>query len=198
MRVSLTTVFVFAIAMQAAAQNIPASPVFDTQTAIASPSQGVTSFMPVRTTLAAPVKPTKPRVFDRKFLVLAGIATAATVLDVATTTHCMSTYANCQEGNPLLGSHPSQAKLYGVSFSMLGGQLLASAWMRRKTPNGKLWMVPQIVATAGHGLAAALSEPCINSAVSRTLRGLEAGTRGSCELSIVRTCSGPTPAQFER
>ena len=157
MRVPLTTVFVFAIAMQAAAQNIPASPVFDTQTAIASPSQGVTSFMPVSTTLATPVKPTKPRVFDRKFLVLAGIATAATVLDVATTTHCMSTYANCQEGNPLLGSHPSQAKLYGVSFSMLGGQLLASAWMRRKTPNGKLWMVPQIVATAGHGLAAALN-----------------------------------------
>ena len=40
--------------MQAAAQNIPASPVFDTQTAIASPSQGVTSFTPVRTTLATP------------------------------------------------------------------------------------------------------------------------------------------------
>jgi hypothetical protein len=156
MRVSLT-VLVFAIAMQAAAQNIPASPVFDTQTSIASPSQAVTSFMPVSTTLATPVKPTTPRVFDRRFLVLAGIATAATVLDVATTTHCMSTYANCQEGNPLLGSHPSQAKLYGVSFSMLGGQLLASAWMRRKTPNGKLWMVPQIAATAGHGLAAALN-----------------------------------------
>jgi hypothetical protein len=143
--------------MQAAAQNIPASPVFDTQTSIASPSQAVTSFMPVSTTLATPVKPTTPRVFDRRFLVLAGIATAATVLDVATTTHCMSTYANCQEGNPLLGSHPSQAKLHGVSFSMLDGQLLASAWMRRKTPNGKLWMVPQIVATAGHGLAAALN-----------------------------------------
>jgi hypothetical protein len=155
MRVSLT-VLVFATAMQAAAQNIPA-PVFDTQAAIASPAQGVASFTPVRTTLSTPVKMTKPRVFDRKFLVLAGIATAATALDVATTTHCMSAYTNCQEGNPLLGSHPSQAKLYGVSFSMLGGQLLASAWMRRKTPNGKLWMVPQIVATAGHGLASALN-----------------------------------------
>jgi hypothetical protein len=69
----------------------------------------------------------------------------------------MSTYADCQEGNPLLGSHPSTAKLYEVSFSMLGGQLLASAWMRHKVPNGKLWMMPPIIATAGHGLAAMLN-----------------------------------------
>lgn len=153
--------------------------------------------MPVSTTLATPVKPTRPGVFDRKFLVLAGIATAATVLDVATTTHCISTYANCQEGNPLLGSHPSPAKLYGVSFSMLGGQLLASAWMRRKTPNGKLWLVPQIVATAGHGLAAAFPN---HASTRQSVEPGEvgSGTRGSCELSIVRTCSGPTPAQFER
>ncbi len=140
---------IFVIALQAAAQNAPAAAAFDTQAAIAKPSQPVVSF--------APAKPTKPRVFDRKFVVLAGIATAATMVDVATTSHCMATYADCQEGNPLLGSHPSQAKLYGVSFSMLGGQLLASAWMRRKNPNGKLWMAPPIVATAGHGLAAVLN-----------------------------------------
>jgi len=148
MRVTLTAL-IFVIALQAAAQNTSASNVFDTQTAVASYSQRVVPF--------APAKETKTRVFDRKFLVLAGIATAATMLDVATTSHCMSTYADCHEGNPLLGSHPSQAKLYGVSFSMLGGQLLASAWMRRKTPNGKLWMVPPIIATAGHGLAAVLN-----------------------------------------
>lgn len=148
MRVTLTAL-IFVIALQAAAQNIPAAAGFDTQTAIARPSQPAFSF-------ASP-KPTKPRVLDRKFLVLAGIATAATALDVATTSHCMSTYANCQEGNPLLGSHPSTAKLYGVSFSMLGGQLLASAWMRHKAPNGKLWMMPPIIATAGHGLAAMLN-----------------------------------------
>jgi hypothetical protein len=44
-----------------------------------------------------------------------------------------------------------------VSFSMLGGQLLASAWMLHKAPNGKLWMMPPIIATAGHGLAAMLN-----------------------------------------
>lgn len=79
------------------------------------------------------------------------------MLDVTTTSRCMSRYVDCQEGTPLLGSHPSTAKLYGVSFSMLSGQLLASAWMRRKTPNGKLWMAPMIIAGAGHGLAAILN-----------------------------------------
>jgi len=148
MRVTLTAV-IFVIALQAAAQNIPATAVFDTQTAVARPSQPAVFF--------ASHNPTKPRIFDRKFLMMAGIATAATMFDVATTSHCMSTYGDCQEGNPLLGPHPSTAKLYGVSFSMLGGQLLASAWMRHKTPNGKLWMMPPIIATAGHGLAGVLN-----------------------------------------
>jgi len=143
------TVLIFAIATNAAGQNSPITSSFDTQTAMATHPAHVVSF--------AKAKETRARVFDRKFLVLAGIATAATMLDVATTTHCMSTYADCQEGNPLLGSHPSQAKLYGVSFTMLGGQLLASAWLRRKTPNGKLWLAPPIIASVGHGLAAALN-----------------------------------------
>ncbi len=129
------TVLIFTIATNAAGQNSPVTKAFDTQTAMATHTKLVVSF--------AKAKETRARVFDRKFFLLAGIATAATMLDVATTTHCMSTYADCQEGNPLLGSHPSTAKLYGVSFSMLGSQLLASAWLRRKTPNGKLWVAPR-------------------------------------------------------
>jgi len=147
--VLILVVLILVTSLAAAGQDAPASSVFDTQTVITPQSQPAVSF--------APAKETKPRVFDRKFFVLAGIATAATVLDVATTSHCMSTYADCQEGNPLLGSHPSQAKLYGVSFSILGGQLLASAWLRRKAPNGKLWMAPSIITAAGHGLAAVLN-----------------------------------------
>ena len=104
-----------------------------------------------------PIKETKPRILDRKFFLLAGIATAATVLDVATTSHCLSTYVNCNEGNPLLGSNPSRGRLYGVSFSILAGQILASAWLRRAMPHRKLWMIPPITATAGHGVAAALN-----------------------------------------
>ncbi|PYV70670.1 MAG: hypothetical protein DMG96_30550 [Acidobacteria bacterium] len=148
MRVTLIVLTVV-MALQAAAQNTPASSVFATNTAITEHPQHIFLF--------ASTKKTQPKVLDRKFLVLAGMATAATVLDLATTSHCMATYANCQEGNPLLGSHPSQAKLYGVNFSLLAGELFASAWIRRKTPEGKSWMAPPIVATAVHGLAAALN-----------------------------------------
>ena len=148
MRLSLV-VLLFVTSLQVAAQNAPATNVFDTQTVVTLRPQPAVSF--------APVKETKPKIFDRKFFLLAGIATAATVLDVATTSHCMSTYADCQEGNPLLGAHPSQAKLYGVSFSLLGGQLLASALLRRKAPEGKLWMAPPIITAAGHGLATVLN-----------------------------------------
>ena len=142
-------VLIVAITTNALGQSSLVGSTFDTQTVIAAHAPQVAPF--------AMAKEARARVFDRKFFVLAGIATAATMLDVATTTHCMSSYANCQEGNPLLGAHPSTAKLYGVSFSMLGGQLLASAWLRRKTPTGKLWIAPPIIASAGHGLAAALN-----------------------------------------
>jgi len=146
------TIFVLvlglAISRPAAAQNPEGFPAVNTA-AEAQHSQHIF--------LYASSEPKKPRILDRKFFLLAGMATTATVLDVATTSHCMSTYAACQEGNPLIGSHPSQAKLYGVSFSMLAGQLLASAWIRRKMPNRNLWMIPPIVATGGHGLAAALN-----------------------------------------
>jgi hypothetical protein len=104
-----------------------------------------------------PVKGAKPGILDRKFFLLAGVATAATVLDVATTAHCISNYANCREANPLFGPDPSKAKLYGLSFSILAGQILASAWLRRKIPHSKLWMIPPIAATAGHGTAAAFN-----------------------------------------
>jgi hypothetical protein len=114
MRASLI-VPIFVASLQVVAQNAPASSVFDTKTIITPHPQPTISLVPA--------KETKPRVFDRKFFVLACVATAATVLDVARTSHCMTTYAVCQEGNPLLGSHPSTARLYGVSFSILGGQL---------------------------------------------------------------------------
>ena len=144
MRLRMAGLMVF-IVLQAAAQNLH-SKMFDTQVAVYPPSQ-TKAFDAANMTH-------KPRILDRKFLLLASIATSATILDIATTSHCMSTYADCQEGNPLLGSHPSPTKLYGVSFSMLGGQLLASAWMRRKMPNGRSWMIPPMIAGAGHGIAA--------------------------------------------
>jgi hypothetical protein len=103
-----------------------------------------------------------PRIFDRKFFLLAGIATTATVLDITTTSTCISRYSTCQESNPLLGSHPSTAKLYGVNLSLLAGEMFASAWLRHQMPHKKIWIIPPIVGAAGHGLAAALNVRTMN------------------------------------
>jgi hypothetical protein len=105
---------------------------------------------------------TKPQIFDRKFLFVAGISTAATLLDITTTSNCIFRYSNCQEANPLLGSHPSRAKIYGVNFSLLAGELVASAWLRHRMPHGKSWLIPPLIGTAGHGLAAALNFRTMN------------------------------------
>lgn len=109
---------------------------------------------------AFPVRPTpdhRARVFDRKFLLLTGVAAATTSLDIVTTSRCVSRYPNCQEANPLYGPQPSSARLYGVSFSILAGQVLGSALLRRGMPHKKLWIIPVIAATATHGIAAALN-----------------------------------------
>src|SRR3984893_4582607 len=108
MRVTLIALTIVFLVTHAYAQN----EVFPTQT-VSVARQPYDQFS------IAPSKDTKPRILDRKFLFLAGLATTATVLDVATTSHCLYHYANCQEGNPLAGSNPSRAKLYGISFSLL-------------------------------------------------------------------------------
>jgi hypothetical protein len=106
--------------------------------------------------MAASTREKSSTTLDGKFLLLAEMASAATVLDVVTTSRCTS-YGACQEVNPLFGSHPSPGRLYGISFSLLAGQLCASAWLRREMPRTRLWMIPPLIATAGHGLAAALN-----------------------------------------
>jgi hypothetical protein len=148
MRVTLI-VLTLVTALPLAAQESSTFGAFENKAATAASRRHVV--------LYASSDPARPKILDRKFLLLAGMAAGATVFDVVTTTHCMSAYAGCQEGNPLLGSHPSSAKIYGVSFSIFAGQMLASGWVRHKMPNRNLWMVPPIVATAGHGLAAVLN-----------------------------------------
>jgi len=84
MRLRMAGLMVF-IVLQAAAQNLH-SKMFDTQVAVYPPSQ-TKAFDAANMTH-------KTRILDRKFLLLAGIATSATILDIATTSHCMSTYAD--------------------------------------------------------------------------------------------------------
>jgi hypothetical protein len=102
-------------------------------------------------------KDARPHVFDRKFLVLTGLATTATVFDIRSTSHCLSAYSNCREANPLLGSNPSRTKLYGISLSTVAGEIFASAWLRRRQPHSKLWIVPPIALMTSRAIGAALN-----------------------------------------
>jgi hypothetical protein len=45
--------------------------------------------------LHASSDPARPKILDRKFLLLAGMAAGATVFDAVTTSHCMPAYAGC-------------------------------------------------------------------------------------------------------
>ncbi len=75
---------IFSFAPQASAQKQTPSTLVDGPSAT-EPSQHIFLF--------ASSEPKKPRIMDRKFLMLAGFATAATLLDVTTASHCLSTYA---------------------------------------------------------------------------------------------------------
>jgi hypothetical protein len=125
----------------AAAQNIPATAGFDTKRDRSTVTQPAFSFAS---------KPTKPRVFP-----ISGAG--------------RNRHRRHRVGSDDLALHvhvrlPGKTRCSAASFngglagrfSMLGGQLLASAWMRHKAPNGKLWMMPAIIATQA-GLAAVLN-----------------------------------------
>jgi hypothetical protein len=146
-----TLLFFLFLSLQVSAQSDPL--------AVAAPDVKNTAITapPADAFRVARIEGIKPPLFDRKFLVLAGISTAATLLDITTTSNCIFKYSNCQEANPLLGSHPSRAKIYGVNFSLLAGELFASAWLRHQMPHKKSWLIPPLIGTAGHGLAAVLN-----------------------------------------
>jgi hypothetical protein len=106
----------------------------------------------------AAAQPAPPRVLDSRFLLLTGIAAAATVADVVTTSQCLAASLSCQESNPLVGSRPSTGKLYGFAISTLGAQVAISALLRHHNPQSRSWMIPPIAAAAAHGTAAVLNQ----------------------------------------
>lgn len=88
--------------------------------------------------------------FNRTFVFLATLSAAATVADIELTANCLKTNRNCRETNPLLGSDPSRARLYGVNVPILAGQMMLSRMLQRRFPQRKLWMAPFISTTGTH------------------------------------------------
>jgi len=93
-----------------------------------------------------PERPT-PRVFDGKFKVLAALSIATMTADLESTLHCSPT---CREINPLNGSHPTRARLYGINAPLLISELLMSRVLRKRSPDRKLWTIPLLTTSVEH------------------------------------------------
>jgi hypothetical protein len=97
----------------------------------------------------------KVHTFNRTFTFLAAVSAAATIADIELTANCLKTVGNCRETNPLLGSNPSRARLYGVNVPIYASQLMMSRMLQRRFPQRKLWMVPFLSSTGTHVVGAA-------------------------------------------
>ncbi len=96
--------------------------------------------------------PVRPHTFDRTFALLATMSAAMMVADLELTANCVKTVTNCREANPLFGSDPSRARLYGVNVPIYAGEVLVSQLLRRKFPERKSWMRPFLSLTGAHGV----------------------------------------------
>ncbi len=114
---------------------------------IATPCWGQQEMKPVK----------KRRVFDKKFFLATTAVIGATLLDVETTARCFRS-KTCAEANPIYGSHPSRAKLYGIKGSFAAFSIWSTWWWKRddlrkmeryehrndpREPEPRLWEKPR-------------------------------------------------------
>ena len=146
-------------AVYSTAQSIgPASPVKFESFELASAARP-SSFAPLAPStnfwVENPSRPATVRSSNRTFMLLATVSAAAMVADVELTANCVKTVSKCREGNPLMGSDPSRARLYGVNVPIYAGEMMLSRMFRRKYPERKLWMLPVLSLTGSHVAGAA-------------------------------------------
>jgi len=94
---------------------------------------------------------------DRKFWAMTALSSASTVSDIEVTAHALQN-PNCAEHNPLFGSHPSRAKMYGVSIPASAAYTMVGYWLKKR--GVKLWAVPQLSLTGAHAVGSGLSSRC--------------------------------------
>ncbi len=87
----------------------------------------------------------RARVMDKKFLILTGLATAFTVVDVELTQRCLH-HGTCVELNPTLPT--GHAAMYLANIPATGALFYWS--YRRKAKGQKLWWLPALVDLAPH------------------------------------------------
>jgi len=91
---------------------------------------------------------------NRRFWLMAAVEVAATVADGETTQWALRTHPDAREINPLFGSRPDRAKMYGIAFSITALQILLQHHAKTisegtgKFQNG--WLVGASVNTGFH------------------------------------------------
>lgn len=87
---------------------------------------------------------------NKKFLVVQAGAFAAATADAYTTTHNL--HAGCVEANPLIGSHPSAGRVYGIALGTTAAGAFVSYELKKH--HRKMWLVAPVAGMASHGFAA--------------------------------------------
>jgi hypothetical protein len=124
--------------------NPPAA--FDAADLVAQPLAVVQPAAVVQPIVAErPIKPKK--VFDKKFALLAGLATGLTIADFEMTQRCLHRHT-CVEANPLMPT--SHAAMY-VSNMPLNAALFWWSY-RRKQDGKRLWWLAPLITVGSHAV----------------------------------------------
>ena len=119
-----------------------------------APSPNATSAVKPTTSTVKTIGKLAPS--ERSFVVFSAFSIGATVADMALTNRCVSA-GTCVETNPLFGTRPTAAGLYGVSMSLTAGELLLSYYLKKHYPDSKAWMVGPVVSIIAHGAGIAVN-----------------------------------------
>lgn len=108
--------------------------------------------VPPALVIQAPMPKESHKVLDRQFVLFTLAEFGATVADIESTMHALT--SGYHEDNPLLGSQPSRAKLYGIGMPSAALVAFCSYEFKKLAPYSRRWMIPPILAGSVHGGAA--------------------------------------------
>jgi hypothetical protein len=112
------------------------------------------------------------RTLDRHFILLNTLSAVALVADLETTVRGVEGQAKGAELNPLFGSHPTRARLYGIAVPLNIFSLYVSYHYKKIEPRGSIWKLGPGVSIGVHTAAA------INNLIA-THRSESSGSRGT-------------------
>jgi len=144
------------LAQQTAAVNLPEAPGTvgrEPATAAATPALRETAFVPP--TLAMERNTNKSwHTLDRKFILLHTLSTMALIADLETTARGLARQPKPTELNPLFGSDPTRARLYGIGVPLSAFAFYLSYHSKKIAPRRSVWKVGPELSIAVHSAAA--------------------------------------------